>query len=431
LQRKVLGRKKKNLPLFVSSLTALGLQGNIAVMSVSGLLTGSYTGMLNTILQPFTLSLGLSLATLGILQSLGNRNGGLAGSIVQPVGGYLSELFGRRPVVRAGSALAIASMSFFLLAALIHIPLILIPAYLLYGSSLLSLPASQVLIGETVGLDYGRMKIAYSLVFLFQNIPAAFTSFFGGILADSLGYYAIFACAVVLEAANFVLYSTNLKETLGQPAIELPALEERRKRILALLRGILKRLADMLTPPRGLRGYFATFAVDLFAFSITGYIIFGMIATQYHYSDADLGLISGVYFIVLVLGQVPATRLMLKIGAKHSIALSEFLSVVQWLGIFFVRTFPAFIAFAAIWAFTSVAWQPAAQSMLMSVAPTDSRAEVTGKLAAFRGLIAFPAPIIGGILFQELGFGAPPVASALGALCAFIMIIKFLPSEVG
>ena len=414
----------RNFTRIVPSIVASTLQGNIAVMAVSGLLTGSYTGMLNTILQPFTLSVGLSLATLGILQSLGNRTGGLAGSIVQPAGGYLSELFGRRAIVRAGSALAITAMSFFLLAAVTHISLILVPAYLLYGSSLLSLPASQVLIAESVGLDYGRMKIAYSIVFLFSNIPAAFTSFFGGIIADSLGYYVIFVIAVSLEAVNFALYSARLKET--NPPIELSSA---RMRWEDVIRGIVKRLTSMLTPPSGLRGYFATFAVDLFAFSITGYIIFGMIATQYHYSDAELGLISGVYFIVLVLGQVPATRLMLKIGAKKSIAISESLSVVQMLSLFFARTLPAFVAFAAIWAFTSVAWQPAAQSMLMTVAPNDHRAEVTGKLAAFKGIIAFPAPIIGGILFQEFGFGAPPLASAIGAFCALIMIIKFLPRE--
>jgi len=414
----------RNFTRIVPSIVASTLQGNIAVMAVSGLLTGSYTGMLNTILQPFTLSVGLSLATLGILQSLGNRTGGLAGSIVQPAGGYLSELFGRRAIVRAGSALAITAMSFFLLAAVTHISLILVPAYLLYGSSLLSLPASQVLIAESVGLDYGRMKIAYSIVFLFSNIPAAFTSFFGGIIADSLGYYVIFAIAVSLEVVNFALYTARLKET-NRP-IELSSA---RMRWEDVIRGIVKRLTSMLTPPSGLRGYFATFAVDLFAFSITGYIIFGMIATQYHYSDAELGLISGVYFIVLVLGQVPATRLMLKIGAKKSIAISESLSVVQMLSLFFARTLPAFVAFAAIWAFTSVAWQPAAQSMLMTVAPNDHRAEVTGKLAAFKGIIAFPAPIIGGILFQEFGFGAPPLASAIGAFCALIMIIKFLPRE--
>ncbi len=412
----------KNLARLVTSIGASTLQGNIAVMAVCGLLTGSYTGMLNTILQPFTLSLGLSLAALGILQSLGNRMGGLAGSLVQPVGGYLSEIFGRRVVVRAGSALAIIAMSFFLLAALTHIPLILVPAFLLYGSSLLSLPASQVLIAETAGLDYRKMKVAFSVVFLFSNIPAAFTSFFGGILADSLGYYVVFASAVSLEAVNFGIYSARLKET-GHPK------EVGKRREGLLLQGIFKRLAAVLTPPRNLWGFFTTFAVDAFAFNITGYIIYGMIATQYHYSDAELGLISGTYFIVLVLAQFPATRLMLTIGAKNSIALSESLSVVQMVGFFFAHTLPAFVALAAIWAFTGVAWQPAAQSMLMAIAPSERRAMVAGKLAAFKGIIAFPAPIIGGILFQKFGFGAPPVASAIGAFCALIMIIKFLPSE--
>ncbi len=417
---------KQNLTRLTSSFAALSLQGNVAVMAVSGLLQGSYTGMLNTILQPFTLSIGLSLAALGILQSLGNRTGGLAGSLVQPVGGYLSEIFGRKAITLAGSALAMAAMSFFLLAALTHAPLILVPAYLLYGGSLLSLPASQVLVAETVGLDYGKMKIAFSIVFLFANLPAAFTSFLGGILADSLGYYVVFACAVSLEAVNFTLYSTKLKET-GHP-VEESGPGKFGASVLA--REILKRLARAMSPPRGLRGYFAAFAVDLFAFSITGYIIYGMIATQYHYSDAKLGLISGVYFIVLVVGQIPATRLMMKIGAKRSIALSESLSFVQWIGVFLVRTFPAFLIFAAIWAFTGVLWQPPAQSMLMTVAPSDARAELTGKLAAFKGVLAFPAPIIGGILFQTLGFGAPLIASAIGALCALVMIVKFLPREI-
>jgi len=317
-------------------------------------------------------------------------------------------------------------MSFFFLAAISRIPLLLVPAFLLYGSSLLSLPASQVLIAESVGLSYEKMKIAYSVVFLFSNIPAALTSFFGGVLADSLGYYVVFIGAISLESVNLVLYRSKLKETGNPKKVNSLAMREEAALIFW---GIFRRLAGVMSPPRELRGYFATFAVDGFAFGITGYIIFGMIATQYHYSDAEIGLISGTYFVFLVLAQVPATRLMLRIGAKRSIALSESLTVVQMLGFFFARTLPEFAIVGAIWAFTSVAWQPAAQSMLMTIAHHDRRAELAGMLAAFKGVIAFPAPIIGGILFQTFGFGAPPVASAIGAFCAFVMIIKFLPRE--
>jgi hypothetical protein len=126
---------RKNLTRLVTSLMSMALQGNIGVMAVSGLLTGRFTGMLNTILQPFTLCVGVSLAVLGILQSLGNRTGGLAGSLIQPVGGYLSGIFGRRAVVLAGSALAMTSMSFFLLTALTHNIVTLVLGYLFYGTS--------------------------------------------------------------------------------------------------------------------------------------------------------------------------------------------------------------------------------------------------------------------------------------------------------
>jgi predicted MFS family arabinose efflux permease len=67
--------------------------------------------------------------------------------------------------------------------------------------------------------------------------------------------------------------------------------------------------------------------------------------------------------------------------------------------------------------------------MPITVAQSDQRAVITGKLAAFKGVIAFPAPLIGGILFQTFGFSASPLVSAAGAFCAFVMIFKFLPSD--
>jgi MFS family permease len=127
-----------------------------------------------------------------------------------------------------------------------------------------SLPASQVLVAESVGLDYGKMKIAYSIVFLFSNIPAVFTSFLGGVMADSSGYYTVFAAAVSLEALNFVLYSSRLKETIS--SIELSSsFSKNREETLPLLRGILNRLVSALNPPPGSWKYFGTFAMDSFA----------------------------------------------------------------------------------------------------------------------------------------------------------------------
>src|SRR5438445_217334 len=85
-------------------------QGNIRILAVASLLTGTYVSMLNATLQQFTLSLGLGVASLGLLQGLGNRIGGLSGSLVQPFAGRLADVYGRRVVLMGGSLVSISSM---------------------------------------------------------------------------------------------------------------------------------------------------------------------------------------------------------------------------------------------------------------------------------------------------------------------------------
>jgi MFS family permease len=45
----------------------------------------------------------------------------------------------------------------------------------------------------------------------------------------------------------------------------------------------------------------------------------------------------------------------------------------------------------------------------------ERRAEVLGGLAAFRGLAAFPAPFIGGVLYDAFGYPVPILANLVGA----------------
>ncbi|MFQ5872047.1 MAG: hypothetical protein ACE5IB_07805, partial [Candidatus Geothermarchaeales archaeon] len=70
---------------------AIALRGNIRVLALSSFMWGLYFSMLNVVLQPFTLSLGVSVVILGILQSFGSRFGGLVASLVQPLSGWLSD----------------------------------------------------------------------------------------------------------------------------------------------------------------------------------------------------------------------------------------------------------------------------------------------------------------------------------------------------
>src|SRR5207245_6913676 len=129
--------------------SGLLMHGNVRVLALTGLLTGAYVSMLNTALQPFAVSLGLGLTSLGFMQALGNRVGGFSGAIIQPFAGRLADTHGRRKVIVGGSLVSISSMASFLAAALAHAWPLLIPGFLLLGFSLLGRPGSHAILAES------------------------------------------------------------------------------------------------------------------------------------------------------------------------------------------------------------------------------------------------------------------------------------------
>ena len=396
------------------------MHGNVRVLALTGLLTGTYVSMLNTALQPFALSLGLGLTSLGLLQASGNRLGGFSGAIIQPFAGRLADIYGRRKVVIGGSLVSISSMSSFLAAAITHYWPLLVPGFLLLGFSLLSSPASQAIVAESVKLEPRKMGIVFSWVFFFNSIPGAVMAFVAGVIADAIGYYLVFALAIALESVNLLLYLTRLRETRegplsGEPRRDAPTLT----------------LRSLIQPPKGLRGFFATFATDAFSFGITGNIIYGMMVKQFGYSGTEIGLVVGTLYLAVVAAQYPATRMLLRFGSKKSLAFSEFLSVLLLVGWNISTSFPYFILLSVLFGVSIAAWVPARQSMLMVLAPPEERGALAGKLAAFTGLFAFPAPILGGFLFDTLGYHAPVTLSVVGIALAVLMIIRLLPDERG
>src|SRR2546428_13742216 len=90
--------------------SGLLMHGNVRVLALTGLLTGTYVSMLNTALQPFALSLGFGLTSLGFMQALGNRVGGFSGAIIQPFAGRLADTHGGSRIIIGGGAGRISSI---------------------------------------------------------------------------------------------------------------------------------------------------------------------------------------------------------------------------------------------------------------------------------------------------------------------------------
>jgi MFS family permease len=391
------------------------LNRNIRVIAVTGLISGIYVGMLNGILQLFPLSLGFGVAALGILQAAGNRFSGVAASVAQPIAGHYSDIFGRKVVIVVGSIATIASMVCFIGAAFNGNWILLFVAFLSFGVSALGSPASQAMVAESVEMDVKKMNVAYSVVFFFSSIPGAITPYIAGETVDVYGYAVIFAAAAILEAGDLYLYVRELTETMH---VVRPAEVVVRARF---------SLRESFRIPKGSMRYFSALAMDAFAFGITTSIIYAMLFDKFGFDPAQIGILVAVFSLAITLSQYPATRLLLLLGGRKTIAFSEALGTMLMIGWGLANTFPDFVLLSIVFGVSVTTWVPGVQSILMANSPAKERGGIGGKVAAVRGLVAFPAPILGGFLYQSFGYEAPIVASVIGTVMAVVMILRFVP----
>jgi DHA1 family multidrug resistance protein-like MFS transporter len=395
------------------------LHGNIRVLAFTSMLTGLYVSMLNTVLQPFVVT-GFGLSMLGILQSVGSRPSGLASSIVQPFAGLFADLVGRKQLIVIGSAVAICSMVSFFTVTITHSLPVLALAYILFGLSLMSSPASQAMVAESVSMDPAKLDVAFSVIFFFTQVPGALAAFAGGFIADAFGYYVIFGAAAVLESANLVCLISLLKET-G---------EDHRHGEGSGGRSSFSIRQVVRLPPRFLR-FFTPFAMDAFSYGIAGSIIYGMWVRQFGYSSGDIGVIVGTLSVSTVVCQYPATKFLRMVGTRRCLAFSEFLTVVVMIGWATTGSLLVFILLSLVFGVSIATWVPALQSFLMTNAPPEERGSVGGKLAAVRGLIASPAPIIGSLLFNSYGYYLPVTLGLIGEAFTTLAILRLLPKTNG
>jgi MFS family permease len=372
--------------------------------------------MLNVVLQLFPGSLGFGVLALGILQALGNRFSGVAATIIQPLAGHYSDVHSRKRVIILGSIATISSMLCFVGAALTFNGILMLLAFVLFGISILGSPSSQALVAESVDFDPRRMDVAYSAIFFLSTIPGVVTPYLAGAVVDRYGYLIIFAAAVLLESVDLFLYWKELSET-------------KHTMVTGSTQGRTFSFREALRLPKKSAGYYGALAMDAFAFGITSSIIYAMARDQFGFSASDIGLLGSVLGVAIIASQYPSTRILLWLGAKKTIILSEALGTVLMAGWALSNNLPEFAVFSVVFGVSVTTWVPGVQSLMMTHSPPGERGSVGGKVAAFRGLVAFPAPIIGGFLYQGFGYEAPVIASFVATLVTLAFMAKYLPDR--
>lgn len=382
---------------------------NLYALGVTAFLRGAHTSAYNVIWQPFVLSLGASMPTLGLLNSLGGQNG-LITTLVQPLGGWLADRVGRKPFLIVSSFAVIGAYALFSAAGLLRLWLLLLLGVAAIGLSWIYQPARNSMTAESAE----QLGSAFSAILVAGMIPGIVIPAMAGELADRAGYLSIFALGSAIELVAFFIAWRYIHETQAVDGDSVGWRSTGR----AMFRSIV--------PPKGQGAFFWAVAGDSFVWGIGWGLLYGMLTETYNFSAADLGILASVMYLAWALMQMPIGRYIDHSNVKGLMVLSEALGIpllLLWL------TQSSVVVFAAgqvIFAATAATWSPTISTYLTRSVSAEERAEAFGRLYMFRGLVSFPSTTIGGLLYAWGGFKAPIFVNLIGVLGVIALLVLFL-----
>lgn len=364
---------------------------NLKVLTSRALLRGIYQRMFMAIRQPFILSLNPSLALMGLLEGLGGFQG-LLPALIQPFIGWLSDRMKRKPFIVLGSLLMEFSLILFFVSGLTSSFFFIIPAVILMASSVLSLPIIDSLIAESV--ETSKRSGAYNKIMLAATVPSIFSTIIGGILADRFGFISVFAISIVIQCIIiFILVSFLKEDPLEKGAVNFSE-----------LRSFIRR---NISPSRKLRNFYLMNVIDALSVGLGPGILYGLLRLNFGFTNSQLGTLASANAVSMVLTQILISRRITTYKAKKLLVLSNVGYLVYVGGSAISNNFYAFVLLEIAMGIGIALWMPSHKTLLVNSVTKRERAEAMGRVRLYRGIFGFPAPFIGGLLYEQFGYSVP------------------------
>jgi MFS family permease len=354
-------------------------------------------------------AIGISVATIGVLESGGGRYGALSG-IMQVVGGRFSDRLGRRRLILVGSGFLIACWLTSAGAFLFGSSTLVYLAYILWGVSVLSLPVIDAMMADYI-LTPDRSRV-YSTMVVANFIPGAITGFLAGQYGAFVSPPLLLVLAAGLETVGFVLLFAKARDKGVANVIH---------RVPINLRATWERISQF-------RGFFSIFMMDALAWSLGTGILYALLSTR-GFTQFEFGVVALTQPIGVVFGTVPGGWLTHRIGARRLLMISQILGGVMTLGWAFCPVEPLVPIYGFIWGLTISTWMPAQFHLSAATFPEERRGEMLGALATSIYFVRFAGPIVAAGLYLFFGYSAPMVAGGLAIFATIILIKKFLPPD--
>jgi len=383
---------------------------NVATLAVISALRGAWFNLRGVIWQPFVLSLGISMGSLGGLESLTD----LTRIIVQPIVGSASDIYGRKKFLLAREVLVLAAGLLFIFAG--SWPLLFLGVVLVGLSSAL-FPIWNSLVAESS--DPSELGYTHSIIGTVHMAVGLTATMAAGIIASAYGYRMVFIAASAIGLITILTVWKKLPETM----VRISDSKLNLRRLAGALIGSLR-------PPRYLWGFYIAMSVDLIAFNMGYRLLFGMLAEGYGYTPYMLGVVMTVSTAANALSQIPLGKLVDRYGYARFMFISQILACVTIGLMLYSKSYTVVIAAQALMGVAASFWGPAEQAWIAINVDPDKRATAIASYSTFRGLASLPAPFIGGLLFDAYGFDVPMLANLVLAFVDGILILVLVKDRV-
>ena len=368
----------------------------------------------------FILELGASKELLGLLLMIET----LAQVVFQLPGGILADRLGRRKLIILGSLFRIVSPLLYLFSTTwIHIA----PALALSSAAMLSLPATNAMIAESLPVEKrGAGFAAYRTV---TWMPMIITSSIGGVFMDYYGVVqGVRICLYIafgLSLVSTVLRWRFIEETYTQ--LDIPGSPDNPSAVTSIsinLKEVPREIWVMLIVAalsgfsmRVVWSFMVVYAVE----------IVGLTKTQW-------GLLGTMVSVVTTLLTYPGGILADRIGKKPCIIISRIFSPFSTIGFIFSRNF-WHMAVVRVFGglaqgFGGVVWGPMGgpvwQALVADLTPARSRGRMMGLIGSITGIVSTPSSWIGGYLSDNISPALPFQISFILDVIATAIFVIFL-----
>ena len=389
---------------------ALCLRGNIPPLFLSSLIECTGWNMWSLVWQPFVLSLGGSTYIIGFFNSLW----GAIQSILQLGTGGLADSLGRKKLVNAYYLFSIIGIG---LTLIVDSWVYLIPSILLFAvADSLGEPAFTPLFAESV--DEKRHGTAFSLLSLTWFLPGFYSQLLAGFLGDRVGVRQVLYITLALEILSLTVFAAFVKETLT---------EKKLVQLSSLFRGIRETLK--------LRGEMASFyamsILDRFGWGLSGGIFVAMIYESFDFTLLQIGALTTATSVTTALALIPVGRLVDRHGSKESLLVSVALSAIVFLGFMSTDSYVVFLVLQVLKGLAIALWDPAHNAYLTNAVEESERGRFFGNLNGLKGILCFPASLIGAYLYDVFGFSGTFLASLLISLLTLGFTLRVKENREG